>query len=229
MVSKYFFPFSHLLQSDNPQTILYLSTVIFSSKLTCASLFSDKFNDINSCPVCMTSGPPDNKSAHKCAKCRKPVHSIGCSVLSLHGEEGSGGSDRICLECNRTGELFFSGEHHLFNSLQSWILNFTVIVMRGWGRAVFLLLFSTEAHLITSWIPPALMRASTVLVRMCFLMQKFSCVLFPWRPLDNHRQFGVLSFSCQICEQDNLSGKCRVIPSKTLIPVEIDLRDLLAR
>ena len=38
--------------------------------------------------------------AHKCALRDTPVHAFGCSVQFENGEEGSGGSDRICVPCH---------------------------------------------------------------------------------------------------------------------------------
>ncbi|KAK3920964.1 LOW QUALITY PROTEIN: Chromatin remodeling protein SHL [Frankliniella fusca] len=56
------------------------------------------------CPICCEQGKPTSESAHKCAKCGTPVQLFGCSTLNLDGEEGHGGSDRICWSCYDKGQ-----------------------------------------------------------------------------------------------------------------------------
>ncbi|KAK3930203.1 Protein FAR-RED IMPAIRED RESPONSE 1 [Frankliniella fusca] len=58
-------------------------------------------NGSRECQVCTDQGKPTILSAHKCAKCFRPVHLFGCSTENpgSTAEEGHGGSDRICWSC----------------------------------------------------------------------------------------------------------------------------------
>lgn len=58
------------------------------------------FDSSNNCIACSNGNYPEPNGAHKCIRCKKPVHALdGCSKQINKDEEGYG-ERRICCECS---------------------------------------------------------------------------------------------------------------------------------